>query len=268
MPSFRPDIKTFKRALNTAIETNSSEIIIVDDNSGEFKDSEEYFEILKEYEKNERFKVFYNKENKGRFLNSHFALTQATQKYVKKLDVDDELIPNEFNKINEMDFEADMLFTRYHFKNSLKNKKKYKKWNIFNGSVIYKRESLDGIDLKDTPTNFFGDIIFIMHIAKQSNSKIEYVNISPYRYMIIGSTTPSKLLAKSSDWIKGYDWVKNNSVINENTEYTIEKLDIFYELMMIKLKQKYKKNKYKYFKSFNLTPKIVKKIVSYFTFKV
>lgn len=265
IPTYNPNIEEFKDAVDSALSTVSNEIIIVDDCSD--KSYTEYFNYLSNLEKDDRVKIIYNSKNKGRFMNSFFAVTQATNEYVKKLDADDVLVPDEFNKLCEDDHNTDVIFTRYYYKNKLKNKNKHNKWNLFNGSVIYKTSSLLDLDVESTPKNFFGDIIFISHVLSKSDASSSFSNSAPYKYKIINSTTPSKLLEKYDDWLKGYNWILKNTVMDDEILFTIEKQIIFYELMMIKKKLKYEKSKFKYFKSWNLCPKLIKKIVAYFTFK-
>lgn len=265
MPTYNPNIKEFKKAVQSAVDTNSNEIIIVDDCSD--NENVEYFDYLKGLESQSRIKIHYNKENKGRFLNSYYALTLATNDYVKKLDSDDKLIPNEFNKLLLEEHSSSIIFTRYKFKNKQKNKSRSERWNIFNGSSIYRRKDLDDLDLNNTPRNFFGDIIFISHITSKENSEVSFSKLSPYRYMVVGSTTPKKILAKAEDWLVGYEWFKNTTKTRPELEMTIEKQDIFYQLMMLKLGLEYDDRRFKYFKSWNYAPKFVKRMAAYFTFK-
>lgn len=265
IPTYNPNINEFKEAVKSALATTCTEIIIVDDCSD--KSNTEYFNYLSELGNNDRIKLIYNEENKGRFMNSFFAVCQATNKYVKKLDADDILVPHEFDRVNEIDHEVDIIFTRYYYKEKLKNKNKHKKWNLFNGSVIYKTSSLSDLNIESTPKNFFGDIIFISHVLSKPDAVSSFLNHAPYKYKIINSTTPSKLLEKYDDWLKGYNWILENTKMDDEILFTIEKQIIFYELMMIKKKQKYSKSKFKYFKSWNFCPGFIKSIVAYFTFK-
>lgn len=266
IPVYAPSIEDIRNSVESALKTNTNEIIIVDDCTDKIE-YKEYFDFLNSI-KDERVKIIYNEVNKGRFANSLFAVQQATNKYVKKLDCDDEIVTKGFNEVNSSETNSDILFTRYSYKGKVKNKGKTLKWNIFNGSTIYKTETLKNIDVTNTPRNFFGDIVFAMHVLSKENVTVEYIKSNVYNYKIIGSTTPKKLLARWEDWLLGYNWVKDNSIISDYTQFTIEKQDIFYELMMIKLGKKYKKMKYRYFKSLNYTPKFIKRIITHFTFKV
>lgn len=265
IPSYEPKINEFKQAVNSALKSKTNEIIIVDDNSN--PNLKDYFEYLDELKSNPRIKIIYNNKNKGRFNNSLFSLQQSTNRFVKKLDVDDEIKPINFDKLIDKANDEDLIITRYSFKKRLKNKNNVKKWNLFNGSCIYKTENLKDLKIKNGPVNFFGDIIFIMDILSLPDVKVLNIKLDAYKYKVISSTKPKQLLKKSNDWFKGYRWIKENADINVYSAFTIEKLDLFNELMNLKLGSNYQKVKYKTFWIFNFLPKWFKKIISKTVFK-
>lgn len=265
IPVYNPNLIDFKSALASALETYTNEIIIVDDCSDKTTHYE-YFSFLESID-DKRVKIFYNLKNLGRFDNSFYALSLATNEYVRKLDADDEIVPSGFNKILEIEFTEDLIFTQYTFNNKLRNKCKEDKWNLFNGSLIYRASHFKNNNFDNGPKKFFGDTIFMLNIMKSPKCTVKYIRTNAYNYKVIGSTTPLQLLNHYKDWLVGYNWIVENGVRNEISLFTIEKQLLFAELIFTKLDIKYNKQKYKYYKGFYYVPKFLRKIISNFVFK-
>lgn len=264
IPVYNPDLELFKFALTSALKTQTDEIIIIDDCSD--KKLNEYFNFLKTID-DERVRVVYNEKNKGMFKNSTYSITLAKNKYVKKLDSDDEIVVEEFNKLLDEDISGDIIFTKLIWGNKKKNcTNKLNKWILFNGSVVYKTDVVKNLVYKKCPSSSFGDIIPILSILSKKDIKVEYYNYFTYKYNKPKSTAPKLLLLKYSDWVMGYKWIMDKAEINEYSEYTIERQIIFNELLSLKLKINYNEYKYTHYKIFNHIPKFIKKIISYFVF--
>ena len=268
IPVYKPKLEKFKIALNSALRTNSDEIIIIDDCTP-VKNNEKYLDFLNIID-DKRVKIIFNKSNKGMLQNSLYSLTVGKNDYVKKLDCDDELFPESFDKLISKINDEDLIVTSFVWGKKTKNKNINNHKNIlFNGSVIYKKNSIRIKDYKNTPKSCFGDIIPIMNILSRNESKILVTNDVVYNYKNPGSTTPKKLLERSDDWLKGFSWINRLNKKTAILRYNYERQLIFYELMCIKMNWKPKYiEKYKYFKSFNKTPIWLKKIIAYFVFKI
>ncbi|MBD1153492.1 glycosyltransferase family 2 protein [Pelagibacterales bacterium SAG-MED24] len=83
--------KYLKKSIQSVLNQSYKKIllIIIDDNS---KDNSK--EILKDYQKNEKIKIFLNKKNKGLIKCANLALKNSKGKYIMRLDADDYLSKN------------------------------------------------------------------------------------------------------------------------------------------------------------------------------
>lgn len=268
MPVYKPDLKKFKIALDSALMTKSDEIIIIDDCTP-VKNNEKYLDFLNTI-KDERVKIIFNESNKGMFQNSLYSLTVGKNDYVKKLDCDDELFPEAFDRLINKINDEDLIITSFAWGKKIKNKNINNQKNIlFNGSVIYKKDLIRIEDYKNTPRSCFGDVIPIMNILSRDDSTILLTNDIVYNYKNPGSTTPKKLLERRDDWLIGFNWINKINKKSGILRYNYERQLIFYELMCMRINCEPKYiEKYKYFKSFNRTPIWLKKIIAYFVFKV
>lgn len=265
MPVFKPDFNSFKLSFESALKTNSPEIIVVDDNTPK-DDFEDYHNFLSGIV-DKRVKVIFNHKNKGMFDNAIYGISKASSEYVKKLDCDDELDYVEFNKLNSMKLDQDIIFTQFIWGKKTKNKTSdYKKWIIFNGNTIYKTSIFNALELNKTSKTVFADLIPTFKILSNEKNKIGFISNSHYIYKIVGDTTPKKLLKRSDDWLKGYQWLLNNCDDRGLFTKSWERQHIFYELLSIKLGNDFDKRKYKYHKYFNYLPLWFKKIISSITF--
>lgn len=235
--------KYIEKCLKSVIKQTLRDIEIIVVNDGSIDRSSE---ILKKYKEYNNIKII-NKKNEGQGIARNEAIKIANGEYLAFVDSDDyierDMFEEMYSKATKYNLDIVICNYRYVFDNS--NEVLSSNVKLNDNEIIDSRECIKRFLIENTIEGFswnklfkkdlfvknnieyphikYEDIPTIVNIIKCSQ-KIGFINKEFYNYLIRkGSTTSTKTLSNSKDYIKSISMVKEsilNKKISLNSELT------------------------------------------------